>query len=278
MEMMELRGEDCVITTAIDITDKTKAEDRLKSYTDLLEQKVTERTLELTHALEREKEVSDMKSRFVSIASHEFRTPLSTILSSTYLLEQIKDNEAEKNKHFNRIRSAVKNLTFILTEFLSLDKLEQQKVTIENELFDISVLASEVVDEVKIAHRLTLPIDYIHTGPKLLIQDKRIVRNVLLNVVSNAAKYSPPDKIMMLKTEVNQEKLVIHVKDQGIGIPLADQRFIFTKFFRASNANHIQGTGLGLSIAKRYIELMDGTIQFKSTPGIGTEFEIVLPL
>lgn len=278
MEMMELRGEDCVITTAIDITDKKKAEDRLKSYTDLLEQKVTERTLELTHALEREKEVSDMKSRFVSIASHEFRTPLSTILSSTYLLEQIKDNDAEKNKHFNRIRSAVKNLTFILTEFLSLDKLEQQKVTIENELFDISMLTSEVVDEVKIAHRLTLPIDYIHTGPRLLIQDKRIVRNVLLNVVSNAAKYSPPDKIMKLKTEVNQENLVIHVKDEGIGIPLADQRFIFTKFFRASNASHIQGTGLGLSIAKRYIELMDGTIRFISTPGIGTEFEIVLPI
>lgn len=279
MEMMELHGEACVITTAIDITDKKKAEDKLKSYTDLLEQKVTERTLELTQALEREKEVSDMKSRFVSIASHEFRTPLSTILSSTYLLEQIKkDNELEKNKHFNRIRSAVKNLTFILTEFLSLDKLEQRKVTIENELFDIDTLASEVIDEVRIAHRLSLPVDYIHSGPRLLIQDKRIVRNVLLNVISNAAKYSPPDKTIKLRTEVNQEKLTILVKDEGIGIPLADQKFIFTKFFRASNSNHIQGTGLGLSIAKRYVELVDGTIDFKSTPGLGTEFQIIIPI
>jgi len=278
MEMMELHGEACVITTAIDITDKKKAEDKLKSYTDLLEQKVTERTLELTQALEREKEVSDMKSRFVSIASHEFRTPLSTILSSTYLLEQIKDNDTEKNKHFNRIRSAVKNLTFILTEFLSLDKLEQQKVTIENELFDIDTLASEVIDEVRIAYRLSLPVEYTHRGPRLIIQDKRIVRNVLLNIVSNAAKYSPPDKIIKLRTEVNQEKLLIHIKDEGIGIPLVDQKNIFAKFFRASNASHIQGTGLGLSIAKRYIELVEGSIDFKSSPGEGTEFEIILPV
>lgn len=278
MEMLELNNEPCVITTAIDITDKKKAEDKLKSYTDLLEQKVTERTLELTHALEREKEVSDMKSRFVSIASHEFRTPLSTILSSTYLLEQIKDNDAEKNKHFNRIRSAVKNLTFILTEFLSLDKLDQQKVTIENELFDIDTLASEVIDEVRIAYRLALPVDYEHKGPRLLILDKRIVRNVLLNLVSNAAKYSPTDKLIKLRTEVNQEKLIIRVKDEGIGIPVADQKNIFTKFYRASNASHIQGTGLGLSIAKRYIELVDGTIDFKSAQGMGAEFEIVLPI
>ncbi len=278
MEMIELNGEACVITTALDITDKKKAEEKLKSYTDLLEQRVTERTLELTHALEREKEVSDMKSRFVSIASHEFRTPLSTILSSTYLLEQIKDNESERNKHFNRIRSAVKNLNFILTEFLSLDMLEQQKVTIETEHFDMSVLAAEVIDEVRIAYRLPLPVDYLHTGPTLVIQDKRIIRNVLLNVVSNAAKYSPTDKIIKLRTQVNQQKLVIHVKDDGIGIPLADQKFIFTKFFRASNSNNFQGTGLGLSIVKRYVELVDGTITFNSSPGLGTEFEIIIPI
>jgi len=277
MEMIELRGEACVITTALNITDKKKAEENLKIYTDLLEQKVTERTLELTHALEREKEVSDMKSRFVSIASHEFRTPLSTILSSTYLLEQLKDGE-DKTRHFNRIRSAVKNLTFILTEFLSLDKLEQRKVTVENEIFDLDTLALEAIDEVRIAYRLSLPVDYIHTGPRLLLQDKRIIRNLLLNLVSNAAKYSPADKPIQLRTMADESHLTIQVIDQGIGIPLEDQKYIFTKFFRAHNASHIQGTGLGLSIARRYVELLDGNISFKSTPGIGTEFKITLPV
>jgi len=279
MEAIELHGEPCLITTALDITDKKEAERKLQLYTDLLEQKVTERTLELTQALEREKEVGDMKSRFVSIASHEFRTPLSTILSSTYLLEQTKVSSGEeRSKHYNRIRSAVKNLTFILTEFLSLDKLEQRKVDIENELFDLESLASEIIDEVCIAYRLTFPVDYIHTGPRLLYQDKRIIKNLLLNLASNAAKYSPPEKIIKLRTSINNQQLIIHVIDQGIGIPPEDQKLIFTKFFRAHNASHVQGTGLGLNITKRYADLLGGTIDFKSKVGAGTEFEIILPI
>lgn len=277
MEMIELYGESCVITTALDITDKKKAEDKLKSYTDLLEQKVTERTLELTHALEREKEVSDMKSRFVSIASHEFRTPLSTILSSTYLLEQLKDSE-DQAKHFNRIRSAVKNLTFILTEFLSLDKLEQKKVTVEPEVFDLDTLASEILDEVRIAYHLSLPVNYIHTGTRFIFQDKRIIRNILLNLLSNAAKYSPKDKIITLTTEVSDKQLTIQVIDEGIGIPLEDQKYIFTKFFRAHNASYVQGTGLGLSITKKYVELLGGSIGFQSSPQSGTQFTTVFPI
>lgn len=278
MEMIELYGESCVITTALDVTDKKKAEDKIKSYTDLLEQKVTERTLELTHALEREKEASDMKSRFVSIASHEFRTPLSTILSSTYLLEQSNGDEFDKKKHFDRIRSSVKNLTFILTEFLSLDKLEQRKMIIENELFNLETLSTEVIDEVRIAYHLPIPIDYKHEGPSLLYQDKRIIRNTLLNLISNAAKYSPNNKTITVKTYVNPTHLKINVIDRGIGIPAEDQKNIFTKFFRAHNANHIQGTGLGLSIVKKYVELLDGSIHFHSTLGEGTEFEITLPI
>lgn len=278
MEMIELHGEKCVITTALDITDKKKAEEKLKSYTDLLEQKVTERTLELTHALEREKEVGDLKSRFVSIASHEFRTPLSTILSSTYLLEQMKDNEEDRSKHLNRIRSAVKNLTFILTEFLSVDKLEQRKVNVEKEFFELDTLTAEVIDEIRIAYRLTAQPHYVHEGSKQLYQDKRILRNILLNVVSNAAKYSPPDKAIRLRTTATQETLRILVTDEGIGIPVEDQKLIFTKFFRAHNATHIQGTGLGLNIVKRYVELLNGSIDFNSSPGAGTTFEITLPI
>ena len=277
MEMIELHGEDCVITTALNITDKKYTEERLRSYTDLLEQKVTERTLELTHALEREKEASEMKSRFMSMASHEFRTPLSTILSSTYLLEQLEDAN-EKSKHFNRIRSAVKNLTFILGEFLSLDKLEQQKVNIENVYFDLDAIASEVIDEVRIAYRLTLPVNYMHSGPTQIYQDKRILKNILLNLISNAAKYSPTNKFIKLKTSVEGHQLSMNVIDEGMGIPQEDQKYIFTKFFRAKNVNHIQGTGLGLSIVKRYVELLEGDVTFNSTPGVGTEFEVILPL
>jgi signal transduction histidine kinase len=193
------------------------------------------------------------------------------------LLEQLQDGE-DRTKHFTRIRSAVKNLTFILTEFLSLDKLEQKKVTVENELFDLDTLASEVIDEVRIAYRLSLPVDYLHAGSRLLFQDNRIIRNILLNLVSNAAKYSPTDKTIKLRTSVNEHNLTINVIDDGIGIPMEDQKFIFTKFFRAHNASHIQGTGLGLSIVKRYVELLDGNIHFNSAIGTGTKFQIILPL
>jgi len=277
MELIELRGEQCAITTALDITDKKKAEEEIKNYTDLLEQKVANRTLELTHALEREKEVSDMKSRFVSIASHEFRTPLSTILSSTFLLEQMKEGE-DKIKHYQRIRSAVKNLNFILTEFLSLDKLEQRKVTVENEIFDMDTLVSEVIDEVRIAYKLLTPMEYTHTGPRLLFQDKRIIRNILLNLISNAAKYSPADKSIRINTTKNDAYVSIEVVDEGMGIPLEDQKYIFTKFFRAENVNHIQGTGLGLSIVKRYVELLNGKVNFNSTLNQGSSFTVSIPV
>ncbi len=271
-----------VIAFISDITlrkEKEKAaETTLQQYADTLEQKVKARTLELTQALEREKELGDMKSRFVSMASHEFRTPLSTILSSLYLIEKYHDQETPRQKHIDRVRSSVKNLTFILNDFLSLDKLEQQKVTVTNEEFDLRHLIDEITTDVKEGTRPFQEIIYQHQGALMVCQDGEIIKNMLLNLISNAVKYSLGGKPIEVNSRVLNGMITIGIKDFGIGIPAEEQKRIFTKFFRASNVNHIQGTGLGLNIVRRYVELLEGSIDFTSKHGAGTEFTVTLPV
>jgi PAS domain S-box-containing protein len=252
------------------------AEEKLLQINEELEAKVKERTRELTHLLEREKELNDIKSRFVSMASHEFRTPLSAVSSSIYLIEQYgaPEHEEKRNKHIRRIRSSVKNLIDILNDFLSLDKLEQGKVDTVKEQILVQEFARDVIEEVSNLYKKGQDIIYLHTGANELFLDKKILKNILLNLLSNAIKYSPEDKEIYLETAVLADTTTIIVKDSGIGIPPDDQKYLFTKFFRASNAGSIQGTGLGLNIVKRYVELLDGNIEFKSTPGEGTTFTV----
>lgn len=263
-----------------DITQRKFAEDRLHKINEELEQKVKERTLELTQALEREKELNEMKSRFVSIASHEFRTPLSAILSSTSLVEHYTNAEQieKRAKHIERIKSSVKNLTSILDDFLSLEKLETGKVEIHNINFDLKEFIEDVIDEVDgMRKKKDQKILFSYKGEAGIYQDKKILRNVLLNLVSNAIKYSAEEKEIVVDAKVDNDCVTIFVKDQGIGIPEDAQRKLFDKFFRANNATNIQGTGLGLNIVKKYIELLGGNISFTSTENVGTTFTIIFP-
>ncbi len=241
-----------------------------------LENKVLERTGELTRALEREKELSELKSRFMSIASHEFRTPLSTILSSTSLIDKYNKEEQDENrkKHTTRIKSSVKNLTDILDEFLSLDKLEQGKVEVSKSPIDLHELLTEIIDELTGMLKTGQSIFLSYDGGKNIVQDKKILRNVLLNLLSNAIKYSQENKTVNLFVENNNNLVTIKVEDKGIGIPEEDQKNLFGKFYRAKNALNIQGTGLGLNIVKRYVELMDGNITFFSKQHEGSTFTI----
>lgn len=233
---------------------------------------------ELKVALEKEKELSELKSRFVSMASHEFRTPLTTIMSSASLITKYPklDQQHNREKHVDRIKSAVINLTGILNDFLSLSKLEEGKINVSLSQVNISELCNQVCDELKGILKPNQNIIPSHEGEiRTFTTDQRILKNVLFNLLSNAIKYS--DKDIYCFFEEIDDYFVIKIVDKGIGIPLEDQKYLFTRFFRAGNVSNIQGTGLGLNIVRRYVELLDGNISFESSHEQGTTFTVTLP-
>jgi two-component system, LuxR family, sensor kinase FixL len=248
----------------------------------LIEEALRRSEVELRKALEKEKQLNELKSRFVSMASHEFRTPLSTVLSSADLAETYsggEEHQEKRSKHLQRIKNAVTTLTGILNDFLSLSKLEEEKVRTEAVAFRLSDFCNEVVDEV---HGLLKPGQVIeqtheHCDEEVFL-DKKILKNVIYNLVSNASKYSDAGKTIYCRLKIVDKHLHIEVEDHGIGIPEEDQPHLFERFFRAHNVENIQGTGLGLNIVRRYLNLMNGTISFNSKPGKGTVFRIIIPL
>lgn len=253
---------------------------------EIQERKVAEATLrknelELRKAIEKERELNTLKSRFVSMASHEFRTPLSTILSSADLLEMYTTEEQQDKrlKHTTRIKSAVNNLISILNDFLSLSKLEEGKIEISPVEFNLEEFCEEVLDDVQ---ALLKPGQvFQHHGLRsdtVILLDKKMLKNILINLFSNAIKYSDPGKTINCFVEIRDNELRVSIQDHGIGIPEEEQQHLFTRFFRAHNAENIPGTGLGLNIVKRYIELMNGHINFESILGEGTTFHIHIPL
>lgn len=242
-----------------------------------LEEKVMERTRELSESLDREKEMNEMKSAFVSFASHEFRTPLSGINTSADLLEnyrQRKDFE-KQIKHIERIKSSVGHLTHILNDFLSLERLESKKVSPECGAFDISQFLQRMADDTDDQRKPGQNIAYTHEGPTSVLTDQNILRNVITNLLSNGIKYSEQE--INMRSMVKEGLLTIAIEDKGIGISESAQSNIFGKFFRAGNAAHIQGTGLGLMIVKRYVELLRGNIDFVSVQDQGTCFTVKIP-
>ncbi len=244
------------------------------------EEKVRLSSEELAQALSKEKELGELKSRFVTMASHEFRTPLSTILSSVSLISKYNepDQTEKKIKHIERIKSSVNNLTSILNDFLSLGRLEEGKIQYNPSKFNIVSFANDVVNELKEMTKKGQEIIYNHSGTEeLVVLDKNLTRNICLNLLTNAIKYSGESTEIEFSTTIANNTLTLGVKDQGIGIPESEQQHIFERFFRAGNASNIQGTGLGLNIVKKYAELMNGTASFVSIPEKGTEFIVKLP-
>lgn len=243
----------------------------------MLEERVMERTKELVESLHREKELNDTKNSFVSMASHEFRTPLSAILSSASLAGKYTggDQQDKRDKHLERIKSSVRNLIDILNDFLSVDKLEEGKVEIDKGDIDLVEFIEDIITELDGMKKNGQVIRYTHQGRRHVVTDKKIIRNVMLNLLSNAIKYSEKD--VDLKSEASNGKLRITVRDRGIGIPEDQQENVFGRFFRASNASAIQGTGLGLNIVKHYVSLLSGSIMFTSKQGDGTTFIAEFP-
>ena len=231
---------------------------------------------ELTKALSKEKELGDLKSRFVSMASHEFRTPLSTILSSASLLSKYTETteQDKRNKHIDRIKSSVYNLTDILDEFLSIGKIENGTVIARFTTFNAREFIEKICTEMSAIAKKHQQIKCIHTGKDTIELDESFFRNIVINLVSNAIKFTNEDGLIEIISNVDKNIFTLTVKDNGIGISAEDQQHLFERFFRASNATNIQGTGLGLHIVEKYAELMNGKISFESSLENGTSFTI----
>lgn len=277
-----------------DMSHQKEAESRLMQYTQHLEELVKDRTLslnetievltqtkeEVTNTLEKEKELNKLKSRLLSMASHEFRTPLSTIQLSTALIHRyIEDlNNPKVEAHILKIKSAIANLTEILNDFLLLEKTESNTIVLNVSCFDFQSFISEIISELKLLTKKKQKIINIINEESALVKiDKNLLKNCIFNLVSNAIKYSGEETQIEIWTTLNTTTITINVKDNGIGIPQEDQEHLFEAFFRAHNTGNIPGTGLGLHIVSRYVALMKGTISFNSTLNKGTLFTIELP-
>ncbi len=228
---------------------------------------------ELTKALSVEKELGDLKGRFVSMASHEFRTPLSTILSSASLLSKysLTDEQEKRDKHIQRIKSSVNNLTNILNEFLSIGKIEDGKIIANNTHFNLKELLTVLCNELNGILKPKQHLLHTHEGDEEVLLDPSLLKNILINLLSNAIKFSAESTLITLFSHVKKDRIEISLQDVGIGISEEDQKHLFERFFRGANVTNIQGTGLGLHIVGKYIELMDGNISVKSELEKGTE-------
>jgi PAS domain S-box-containing protein len=301
-------GQRYVIAFIIDITRRKETEQNMiqqqqqleKITNDMrrlnaeLEAKVEERTIilkealqrleqsqaELSEALDKERELNEIKSRFVSMASHEFRTPLSAVLSSASLLSKYTTTEEQdkRNRHILRIKDSVKHLNDLLEDFLSLGKLDEGKIgAIETE-FNLPETIKETAEDMKGILKNGQQLNYKHEGENRVVTDKKLIRNILINLISNAVKFSEEKASIDIYSRVVDSIATISVQDHGIGISDEDQEHLFSSFFRGKNAVNIQGTGLGLHIVKRYMDLIGGTIELKSKLEKGTTITLTIPV
>jgi len=274
-----------------DLTREKEAECQLRRHAKELEEAVSERTKDLIKlvsdleraktdvsiSLERERELSQMKSRFVSMASHEFRTPLSSVQLSASLIEKYAEKPDFNNvvKHTNRIRNAVQLLNNILTDFLNLEKLEAGRVVVNKSDINVVRLAEEITEEMQLICKKNQLIVYQHTGTVgTFLLDEHLLKSSIINLISNAIKYSGEDTFIEFTTEIRDGECTICIRDNGIGIPVEEQKNLFEPFFRAHNTGSIPGTGLGLNIVKRYVGLMGGHLEYRSAINEGTMFKM----
>ena len=274
-----------------DLSKEKANEEQIKTYTEKLEVKIKERTQDLVKLVselemakenmralfQKEQELNQLKTRFVSMASHEFRTPLSAIQLSASLIDKYteKQDTANVEKHTSKIKNSINNLTTILNDFLSLERLEAGKVEANPNWFNIISFAEEITEEMQMMTKQNQHIIYEHTGiTASVFLDPNLLRNCVINLISNAVKYSGADTLIQFNTRLVDDKLILEVKDNGIGIPETDQKGLFEPFFRAHNIGDIPGTGLGLNIVNRYVGLIGGTVNCISEQNIGTTFTL----
>lgn len=289
-----------IVSYIIDITAKKQAEQtlleqksRIEQLNADLEQKVADRTHalmatlhqleeskdELAKALAAERELGELKSRFVSMASHEFRTPLSAVLTSASLIEKYPeaDQQDKRLRHIHRIKSSVNHLNAILEEFLSVGRLEEGRVEASWSRVDLPELVEEVAVDLGDLLKAGQVIQSRFDCPQPILTDPSLLRKILVNLLSNASKYSAENQPIYLTAHCSETGIQLIVRDEGIGISDDDQKHLFERFFRAKNVTNLAGTGLGLHIVAKYLELLNGTIDLVSQLGEGTTVTLTFP-
>ena len=278
-------------TLLYDFTQQKNDEERLRNYASHLEELVEQRTkilnetikalekskAKVSASLEKEMMLSKLKDRFLSMASHEFRTPLSTAHLSASLIEKYAEPLENANiiKHAGKIINAVTNLNTVLNDFLYTEQLDIGNVKATITCFDLQQLAEEITEEMQFLAKGSQQIKFTHYGVQKLVNlDQNLIKNSIVNLITNAIKYSDDTCCITFTTEINDTHCIISIKDEGIGIPKEDQKHLFEPFFRAHNTSNIPGTGLGLNIVARYIALMKGEISFSSHVDKGTLFTL----
>ncbi|MCE1165862.1 MAG: ATP-binding protein [Bacteroidetes bacterium] len=254
-----------VILFIKDITSRKKAEDNIKS------------------ALEKEKELSELRSRFISMTSHEFRTPLTSINTSVEILEKFSERITPEQRQNNliRIQENIQKMKKLLNDVLVIGKSDAGMYKLKLEPTDINLLCSRIESEfsehlaVKTGHKISFEAE--KAGANVLL-DKDLIRQVIENLIGNAIKYSPPESTVYFRMKLFKRYIEFSVRDEGIGVPADEKNNLFESFYRASNTKDVPGSGLGLAIVKRAVELHNGKIRVKSEEGKGTEFIFVIPL
>ena len=262
------------VAIVLDITER-------KNYTQQLENTVEERTKQLQQALKAEKKLNELKTKFLSLVSHEFKTPLTSILTSTSLLTKYTetDQQDKRDKHISTIKSKVRYLDNILTDFLSIERLELGKVNYTMSSFPLSKLINEVVYDSNTLLKEGQRIRYPENIDGIMVEfDEKIMGLALSNLMHNAIKYSSEDTDIELNVSLEKDQLRIDIIDQGFGIPPEDQPFIFDRYFRASNVLTFQGTGIGLNIVRQHMHNLNANVTFKSELGKGSTFTLYIPI
>ena len=252
-----------ILALSINITERKQLEDELRA------------------ALARQKELNDMKTNFVSMVSHDFRTPMSVIQSSTDLLHRYYERmtEDQRTKHFEKIGTHIQRMTDLLNDMLTLGRADADAIPFKPALLDFNHLCSQIVEEFRNGQTLKYDLIYTSSGEQIkLLLDETLIYQAITNLLTNAFKYSPEGSTVRLELLLGEQAVELRCIDQGIGIPEADQVHLFESFHRASNVGNTEGTGLGLAIVKRSVEAHGGAITFESAVGIGTTFTITIPI
>lgn len=266
-----------VFTICEDITERKQAEEELKTFAAKLEQK----TRELHEALEKEKELGELKSRFVSMASHEFRTPLASIMAASDILKRYGDQmtSEQKMERLNKIQAEIRHMTRLLEDILVLGKGEAGKLEFNPAPLNLRKFCQNLIHEIEITTQTGHEFIFSYRVPyEEVLLDEKLMRHIITNLLSNAVKYSPAGGPIYFNVSGEKGWIIFQVKDQGIGIPEEDQKRLFEPFHRAKNVGNISGTGLGLAIIKKAVDLHGGTIRVDSKVGLGTTFTITIPV
>jgi PAS domain S-box-containing protein len=273
LQLSKLGDHKVFVAIILDITER-------KNYTTKLENKVAERTKQLKESLRKEIEINELKTRFLSLLSHEFKTPLSAILTSSLLLSkyQLTEQQSNRNKHIRTITDKVHLLNNILNSFLSIEKFESGNLSYQFREFKIGDIVNNVIYDAKLLLKEGQQIKYRENIVDLsLYQDEQVIELILTHLIHNAIKYSPENSIIHIDIEQNDDLTTLKIIDNGIGIPSKDQKNIFDRYFRSENVINTEGTGIGLNIVKNHLENLDGIISFESEEHLGTTFTVSIP-